>query len=352
MRYTLFNVVKPLVAGTTIVTTSENQHYVPIPQAKYVIYGLSSFNLLKTSAVSVIDVNVNMPDTASMLLNTDNTNYLSNVRVSADMWANAVIDCVAQDTPKNAQTSSTSVVPGAVAGVQTAIFAAGSWSYFVQGTDGTTPAPGNVVFTYNAKYDAFTSGSAVEFDLAFAITKIEKGATGNPVSNPANIAPFDIPVTVSVGGTTVYSDKIKVPKLDTVVNTALPFTTTIPITTLKVGAIVNSANPDVVITLSIPRDATKIAGPAPGQYDITYSLTTTAIQHGTVYDPLSDCCVPACPANNGINVVNTPAVCQACTTAGQVYNSGTGSCICKTGFYSVTQTDGTISCVPCSASLC
>ncbi len=53
-----------------------------------------------------------------------------------------------------------------------------------------------------------------------------------------------------------------------------------------------------------------------------------------VYDPVSQCCVPKCPTQTGLDVSVTPAACVVCDMSkGLVYDAATASCRCAEGFY-------------------
>jgi len=55
-------------------------------------------------------------------------------------------------------------------------------------------------------------------------------------------------------------------------------------------------------------------------------------QYSNAYDPVKDCCVQFCGANNGVNVATNPPTCVACTS-GLIYNSVSGQCQCQIGYY-------------------
>lgn len=70
-----------------------------------------------------------------------------------------------------------------------------------------------------------------------------------------------------------------------------------------------------------------------------------------VYDPVTQCCVSSCPTMTGLDVTVTPAVCVVCDqTLGLQYDPASGSCICKSTYYSDPNLQ--FQCFPCQTSLC
>jgi hypothetical protein len=70
-----------------------------------------------------------------------------------------------------------------------------------------------------------------------------------------------------------------------------------------------------------------------------------------VYDPVSQCCVSQCPAQNGIDVSLTPPACVACDTSkGLSYDPSTSSCKCADSFY--LSASLLYQCFPCETKLC
>ena len=89
MPYSLFNVAQPIIQTTPRTTTAgENYNYFALFNPRYQIFGLSSFYIAKLPAsVTVLNYDLSLESSDSVLLNTDNVNYMTNVRVSADQFA-------------------------------------------------------------------------------------------------------------------------------------------------------------------------------------------------------------------------------------------------------------------------
>lgn len=84
---TLFNAKTPLGQPNPVVAGSSNKYEYPVSSIKYRIYGFSSFAITKLPTTSTtIDMLIKIPDLYTLYVNTDNTDYLSNVVVSSDMY--------------------------------------------------------------------------------------------------------------------------------------------------------------------------------------------------------------------------------------------------------------------------
>jgi hypothetical protein len=77
-----------------------------------------------------------------------------------------------------------------------------------------------------------------------------------------------------------------------------------------------------------------------------YQIIINLYEFQQVYDPSTQCCTSSCPAQNGLDVLVTPAACVACDTSkGLAFNPSTSSCKCADGFYQNTAL--LYQCFPC-----
>ena len=74
---------------TARVVGQENYNYFTLLAPRYQIYGLSSFYIQNLPAnITVVNYEVSLPGANTVLFQTDDVNYMTLVRVSADQWAN------------------------------------------------------------------------------------------------------------------------------------------------------------------------------------------------------------------------------------------------------------------------
>lgn len=99
------------------------------------------------------------------------------------------------------------------------------------------------------------------------------------------------------------------------------------------------------MNLVVPRDTTKDGDQQ------TYYIIINLFEFSTVYDPSTQCCVPKCPPQNGLDVSVTPVACVACDVSkGLAYDPSTASCKCADGNY-INSVLG-FQCFPCETKLC
>ena len=86
MGYTLYNIPQPIVKGA--ISTDDNFNYYGLLSVRYQIFGLSSFAIgTLPASMTVINYEVSLPQADTMLFNTDDVNFMSNVKISADQWS-------------------------------------------------------------------------------------------------------------------------------------------------------------------------------------------------------------------------------------------------------------------------
>lgn len=285
------------------------------------------------SNMTQIDINLSLPDLNTALLQTDNTNYLDNVRVSADYWNSILINSCAPTVTEMVfiQQKMVSSVPALESGKQNIVEQSDflTYKYDVNRNDAQSSLSSTVVFTTSIYYEQFVVG--MSYGIQFAVFE-------NPFT-----------LTEKVNDATAFQVSLSI-QGNTIINTVLTATTAADLFSFPtIGYIVSSATPIITITINMPRPANT----STNLINIIYA-SMIINQYSQVYDPASDCCVTKCPSNNGVNVVSSPPSCISCGNAtGLVYNSISGTCQCKTGFYSVTQAvSNSTQCYPCFAQLC
>lgn len=345
MNYTLFNLAQPIIRDANL--GGQNFNYFSLLNVKYSIFGLSSFYISKLPAdITVINYNLDMSGVNTVLLQTDNVNYMTGVKISVDQW-NAVITSCAPTTTNmlNIRQKYLSTVP-AIQNSQQNIYETSSaldFAYFAAGSiDSASPLSATVLYTNILYFENITPGMAhrISFSLTFDTPGLVAGAS------------YQIQYSLSAEGNQLIS---RVVTIQAAVATAADNQNNIfsvgQTASNDLGFVFTSASPAIEVTINLPRAIEFGALVATGR---TISSSLTVTQFSSAYDPITDCCVQFCPENSGVSLgINlNPPVCQACT-AGLVYNSATRSCQCQTGFYTVTQALTNVTqCFPCFAQLC
>ena len=95
MNYTLFNTAQPVLQAASATPTyapangQQNFNYFTLLSARYQIYGLSSFYIANLpSNITVVNYELTVGPSSTVLFQTDDVNYMTLVRVSADQWSN------------------------------------------------------------------------------------------------------------------------------------------------------------------------------------------------------------------------------------------------------------------------
>ena len=169
MTYTLFNVAQPIIKGTRSATPSAtvgtfNYNYYGLINTKYQIYGLSAFYIAKLpAAVTVLNYDVDLSGTNSALLNTDDVNYMTGVKISADKWNAVITSCTPTTTPmvNLAQKLFNTVPP--LKNQDQNIFETASiltFNYFARGKyfDESPQLSNSVLYTNNLYFQNITAG--------------------------------------------------------------------------------------------------------------------------------------------------------------------------------------------------
>ena len=339
MNYTLFNLAQPIVKSTPgAVTVGQNYNYFSLLNVKYQIYGLSSFYIAKLPAsVTVINYNLDFSQVNSVLLQSDDVNYINGVKVSSDEWNAVITQCSPTTTNMlNIKQKYLTTVPP-IQNDRQDIFELSSnldFRYFAVGSyDSANPLSATVLYTNILYFENITPGMAYEIDFVITYTNVPlvAGAT------------FQIQYSLTVEGNQLIS-QVK----DVILATAGTSDT------LRLGYVFSSATPSVQVIINMPRFTDYTGATVAPAGDRRVSTSLTVIQYSSAYNPATDCCVQFCPANSGVSLgINlNPPMCVACT-AGLIYNSATHACQCQTGYYSVVQAlTNQTQCFPCFAPLC
>ena len=319
MNYTLYNTAQPIIAVAIAergLDSLQNYNYYTLLSAKYQIFGLSSFYIGALPAgVTVVNYELSLPGASTVLFQTDNVNYMTFVRVSADQWSNVATNiCVPQTTVMRYIVQKyVSTVPTMQTNEQT-IYQTSSdllFTYFARGSynsDATSPLSPTVVF-YNILYFQNVSvGSPyrVDFDLTFDPANI-------PI--PATNGDFNITYQLKIDGNLILSDFYQI------VNGFATTTVNHPI-----GYVFTRETPTIEINIVMPRyrDDTQTI-----QNVLDRSMSTSLIltKYSQAYNPLTDCCDTTCPVNSGVTLPASggPPMCIACS-AGLFYNTVTSNC--------------------------
>lgn len=347
MNYTLVNQPTPLQQAlassySARAIGSQNYNYFNLLRAQYTIFGLSSFQIAALPAnVTVVDYQLSFQDINTVILQSDDVNYITNVRVAADRWNSLITSCSATtQNMLNIQQKSLSTIPTMQVGQQTIFESSSQLDFFYTAAPiGTTASPltSTITFTNSLYFENFTAGMAYSLQFTFNNLNDFTNKLGYSSSAANNLIQF----VVSIEGNQIYNQVQTASVLTAAGTTPDTWTTTI-------GYIFKSATPVVSLVINAPRDAAN---------QLKFESILVVTQYSNAYDPIADCCVQFCPANSGVNVLTTPPTCVTCNL-GLVYNSITGSCQCQTGYYSVVQTTatnvslGTTQCYPCFAPLC
>ena len=348
MAYSLWNTAQPVVMN---LPTGDNQNYFTLLTARHQIYGLSSFWVTTLDArITVVNYDVTVGPSSSVIFQTDNVNNMNNIRISADQWSNlnsAICSGVSTTPAQMIVSKVLSTVPGTQNNQQTIYetTSALTFNYYTAGSDiASDPLltfSTSVTYSNILNFEQIVVGAPyrLDFGLLFDTTF---------TTSPTNLDSEDtVSYSIKIEGNEVVT---AAPIIDGTVTGALPNTFTHPI-----GYIFTTTTPQVEITITIPR--LRDAAAAANTLDRTMQTSLSVEVYSLAYDPANDCCVTTCPADNGIilpdpNSATTPPICYQCT-AGLFFNSVTRQCECQTGYYQVTQAlTNEIQCFPCFAPLC
>lgn len=254
MKYTLYNQANPLQQAPNANDGNQNYNYFSLLKAKYEIYGLSSFRINTLPAdVTVVDYDINFPDINTIQVQSNNVNYINNVRVAADRWNSLINSCSASTTIMfNIQQKSLTTVPSFQVGQQS-IHETSSRLDFVYNAasigDPTTPLSASIVFTNSLFFEKFTPNMAYRLAFRIANKNIPGVNPGTTIGYSSLSASTSIQYTISIQGNQIVSqvrstDLTKVP------------TGTDDIWEESIGYIFTTPNPVVTLVINVPRDST------------------------------------------------------------------------------------------------
>jgi hypothetical protein len=354
MPVTLKNQNIPVVQNSP---TGYNIERYNIPNLSYGIYGLASFQIAPSSSCVAIDVDVTVIDLYTLIVNTDNTNQLTNVFVAADFYTkNTFSLCSGAGTPSRQLTDILSLQyntnPNLIPADQNInqILDSTLPAHFAWGTKGLPDvnSSNTIIYTINATLATFVPGNAYQFTPT--LTNPSAPRTWSQVLS--GIAAPYIRFTIQLNGVTVRdvtfsnSSVAGAPQLVDYTGSANAF-----------GLVVLTANPSITITIQTPRPVLPSGG-AIADYTLSMKTTLQIDEFTTVYDPSTDCCASQCPSGSGLNLGSSPPTCIVCKGDPNLsYNSQTGVCTCQVGFYNalasvISSTQVNLKCFPCLAQLC
>ncbi len=182
MTYTLFNVAQPIIKGARAVSPATpatspglfNYNYYGLINDKYQIFGLSAFYIAKLpAAVTVLNYDIDLSGDNQVLLNTDDVNYMTGVKISADKWNAVITSCTPTTTPMiNLAQKLYNTVPPLKNSEQN-IFETASlltFNYYARGiyTDESPPLSTSVVYTNSLYFQNITAG--MTYEITYSMT--------------------------------------------------------------------------------------------------------------------------------------------------------------------------------------
>lgn len=191
MGYTLINQNSPitqsqLVAGAKV-AGSQNYNYFPLFNAKYQIFGLSSFQIATLPQnVTVVDYQLSFPDINTVLLQSNNVNYISNIRISADRWNSQITACSSTTTPMlHINQKLLTTIPSLQVGRQAIVETSSALAFqYTAAPIGTAPntLSASITFTNSLYFEKINPGMA--YSLVFTFENTNDGANiGYTVAN-------------------------------------------------------------------------------------------------------------------------------------------------------------------------
>ena len=346
---TTFNTPVPLVRGTA--ATDFNQLYYRLPDARYAIYGITSFYLPKsaTTVCSTILINSTLNSINSFTVTTPNTTPQDVLFVADIFTVNTDNLCNPGDTPF--QTLKETVGQKSFFTIPTL----SNQQYIVE--DSTAPIDVPVIAdniaagdddTFNFQYFGAMNGNndTILFQAQIPFVGVTPGA---PLRFEFGFFDSVAPVVGDNTATTIVGNTYVI---QLAVNGFIIYQTNFIVPAAGAGAVAetgifrgfnaDSSTINAVITISYRRSLTV------NQNIWTY---LRMYQYTNAYDPTTGCCPVGCPANTGLDVQINPPTCVYCNAqAGLVFNPNNGTCTCISGFYlDPTQT---FQCYPCTALYC
>ena len=211
MNYTLFNTAQPIIRTDPIAAGGQNFNYFTLLTARYQIYGLSSFYIRKVPAdMTVLNYDLTLAGSSTVLFQTDNVNYMTLVRVSADQWAN-VPTAVCNPTAtvmRHIVEKYMSTVP-TMQNNQQNIYETSSelqFNYFAEGSyteDAAAPLSATVVFSNILYFEQISVGSAYKIDFSVSLDTTLAAFTGG--FNMAGGTTVQLQYSIKVEGNEILS---------------------------------------------------------------------------------------------------------------------------------------------------
>lgn len=254
MKYTLFNQANPLQQAANANAGNQNYNYFSLLKAKYEIYGLSSFRInTLPSNVTVVDYDINFPDINTIQVQSNDVNYINNVRVASDRWNSLINTCSASTTIMyNIQQKSLTTVPSFQVGQQSIHESSSKLNFQYNAAaigDPTTPLSASIVFTNSLFFEKFTPNMAYRLYFKISNRNIPGIAPVATVGYSSLTASTSIQYTISIQGNQIVNqvrttDLAKVPL------------GTDDVWEESIGYIFTTPNPVVTLVINAPRDPT------------------------------------------------------------------------------------------------
>ncbi len=186
MGYTLINQNNPITQSQVDVNNanariagSQNYNYFPLFNAKYQIFGLSSFQIATLPQnVTVVDYQLSFPDINTVLLQSNNVNYISNIRISADRWNSLITACSSTTTPMlHINQKLLTTIPSLQVGRQAIVETSSALAFqYTAAPIGTAPnaLSASITFTNSLYFEKINPGMA--YSLVFTFENINSVA--------------------------------------------------------------------------------------------------------------------------------------------------------------------------------
>ena len=190
MPYSLWNTAQPIIQN---IPANENQRYYTLLTARHQIYGLSSFYVTTLDArITVVNYDVTVGPTSSVIFRTDNVNNMNDVRISADQWSNLATQICSPVTTTVARmivSKVLSTVPTMQNNQQT-IYETSSdltFNYFVQGSGNDVDPLGalstSVSFSNILNFEQIIIGAPYRLDFSFVFDNTFSASTTDTTQN-------------------------------------------------------------------------------------------------------------------------------------------------------------------------
>lgn len=305
---------------------------------------MASFSISPSASCVAIDVDVEIKDLYNVIVRTDNTDALNDIFVAADFFSRTSLNlCSSASTPSRTMNQITSrtylTVPDLAIDSQDIALTNNDPAEFTLTGHSVTGGSSTITYNITSNYEGFISGNA--YKVTISLTEAVAGDWATSFTD--NTIPY-IKWVTQIDGKTVNDANL----------TSVVTPSTLSDSTKVFGIAIKSTTPVVRFLITIPR---------PIQPDPTSSviidfkaLLSIKIEEFTVvYDPTTDCCTSQCPDGSGINHLSTPPSCIVCKgDSNLAFDTNTGICSCKTGFYNVLESSstGSLVCFPCMTKLC